>query len=111
VIRNCDPLDGGVAKDRPVVVVISPIEESGKPLIVVACSTQGSPSEHDKVELPNTETEPQTKSGLHQRCWAIPRWHFPVERNRLEKRIGYLTGRKLQAILAAYYQRVLGSQK
>jgi hypothetical protein len=109
LIRNCDPLDGGVAKDRPVIVVRVPTEGSGKPFAVVACSTQGSSSERDKVQLPDTGREPQTKSGLHQRCWAIPRWHFAVDASRLNERIGFIKGAVLRSVVEAYFNRIYHS--
>lgn len=79
---------------------------SGGPVIVVACSTKPRTSDPDAVPLPDQGRIPQTKSGLKKPCWAIPRWHFPVERSRLTEYKGYLTGRVLKQLIAAYLSRV-----
>jgi hypothetical protein len=49
---------------------------------------------------------PQTRSGLNKPGWAIPRWHFPVERARLNEYKGHLTGAVLKQVIAAYLARV-----
>ena len=97
-------------KDRPVVVVDDPISlADGGPVIVVACTTKNRESETDAVKLPDRSTMPQTKSGLSQPCWGVPRWHFPVERDRLSEYKGHLTGNVLKRLLTAYMARTLGS--
>ena len=75
-------------------------------MIVVACSTKDRSSEPDKVKLPDRSTMPQTRSGLPKPCWAIPRWHFPVERERLSEYKGHLTGGVLKAVISAYLAHV-----
>jgi mRNA-degrading endonuclease toxin of MazEF toxin-antitoxin module len=108
-LQDCEPLDDDNEKDRPVVVVDDPASlAAGGPVIVVACSTKDR-NEPDQVKLPDKSTEPQTKSGLKKPSYAIPRWHFPVERERLDEYKGYLTGKVLRAVLAAYVSRSTSS--
>lgn len=110
-LKDCEPLDDDNVKDRPVVVVDDPISlKAGGPVIVVACSTKDRDSDTDGVRLPDLTTMPQTRSGLKKACWAIPRWHFPVERHRLSEYKGHLTGNVLKSVIAAYLARVLPNE-
>ena len=110
-LDDCPPLDDDKDKRRPVIVVEpSPDPESpDEPpaVIVVACSASYGPNEPDGVALPNRSTEPQTTTGLPKPCWAIPRWFFPISRERLLQcqYSGSLGGRKLRAVLVAYLAR------
>ena len=108
----CPPLDDENEKDRPVVVVDDPKSlAAGGPVIVVACSRQfRKATDPDSVQLPDKGRIPQTKSGLKQPCWAVPRWHFPVDRERLKEHKGHLTGSVLKAVVAAYAARVLAAE-
>jgi hypothetical protein len=100
-------LDDDNMKDRPVIVVDDPVTLAcGGPVIIVACSTKPRSSEPDQVKLPDVGSIPQTKSGLNKPSWAVPRWHFPVERDRLIEYKGYLTGRVLKQVISAYLARV-----
>jgi mRNA-degrading endonuclease toxin of MazEF toxin-antitoxin module len=107
-LENCEPLDDENVKDRPVVVVDDPksLAKGGR-VVIVACSTKDRRSEPDKVKLPDRSTIPQTKSGLKHPTWAIPRWHFPVERDRLREYKGHLTGNVLRQVLEAYLARIV----
>ena len=105
-LQDCQPLDDDNEKDHPVVVVDdAKTIAAGGPVIVVVCSTKNRPSDPDGVKLPDTSTEPQTKSGLKKPCWAVPRWHFAVERDRLNEYKGHLTGTVLRRVLTAYDAR------
>lgn len=107
-LYDCPALEDGNVKDRPVIVVDDPRSlERGGPVVVVACSTKARASEPDIIRLPDRGSIPQTKSGLNKPCWAVPRWHFPVERNRLAEYKGHLTGTVLKAVIKAYASRVL----
>ena len=107
-LQNCQPLDDDNEKDHPVVLVDDPKTiAAGGPVIVAVCSTKNRASDPDGIKLPDRSTQPQTKSGLKKPCWAIPRWHFAVERDRLDEYIGYLTGGVLHRVLRAYEARAL----
>jgi len=99
-LDECPPLQGDVAKTRPVVVV-SPTElvEMRPNVIVVACTSSVLPSDKTAVELPSRERTPQTKSGLSRRTWAIPRWLLPVRREFLVDYIGRISGPTLRRVL------------
>jgi mRNA-degrading endonuclease toxin of MazEF toxin-antitoxin module len=105
-LRDCPPLDDDNTKDRPVVVVDDPKSlADGGPVIVVACTTKNRESEEDAVKLSDRSTMPQARSGLAKPCWGIPRWDFPIERERLTEYKGHLTGNVLKRLLIAYTAR------
>jgi mRNA-degrading endonuclease toxin of MazEF toxin-antitoxin module len=107
LVRKCDPLDDDNVKDRPVIVVDDPIcLKGGGPVVVVACSTKIRATDPDAVALPDRGRIPQTKSGLAKPCWAIPRWRFVIERDRLDFYLGHLTGSVLRSVISAYLKRV-----
>ena len=101
-LDDCEPLHGDVAKRRPVVVV-SPDEviAANPDALVVACTSSALPSDATAIELPSRERTPQAKTGLTRRTWAIPAWLVPVEQRLLTDRIGFVSGRTLQRLLAA----------
>ena len=101
-LDGCRPLQGEVAKRRPVIVV-TPTEmaEAMTEVLVVACTTSVLASDKTAIELPNRDQTPQTKTGLSRRTWAIPRWLLPVQRDLLTDYIGYLSGATLRRLLAA----------
>lgn len=106
-LQDCPPLDDDNAKDRPVVVVDDPDTiATGGPIAVVACSTKPRSTDPDAVKLPDRSANPQIKTGLKQPCWAVPRWHFLVEQDRLDERSGYLPSSVLAKVLTAYLARV-----
>jgi mRNA-degrading endonuclease toxin of MazEF toxin-antitoxin module len=106
-LQNCEPLEDDNTKDRPVIVVDDPASlKMDGPVIVIACSTQNRASESGTIRLPDRSSIPQAKSGLKRPTWAVPRWHFPVERERLSEYKGYLTGNVLKAVLAAYLEQL-----
>ncbi len=96
------PLEGENVKRRPVVVVSTPEElrKASKPIVIMAIST--STLDPDRIPLPNTQDNPNTKSGLPHRCWAVPRWYLAIRSERLIDTAGYITGQKLREIVAAY---------
>ena len=69
----------GIESIRAIVVDDPESLKGDGPVIVMACSTKDR-QEADQIPLPNQSDEPQTRSGLKKPCWAIPRWHFPIER-------------------------------
>ncbi len=106
-LDDCPSLDDDNIKQRPVVVIH--VHSSGK-VLVVAVTTKPRPSEHDQVKLPNRRDNPRTTSGLADPCWAVPRWFFPIEPNRLMDCCGYVSGRVLHDILTAVAERQTGSR-
>lgn len=98
ILPECPPLHGDELKDRPV-VVISAYPEDG--IVVVAVSTKVSLSVQDRVRLPDRSTQPQTKSGLWEPCWAVPEWYLVVRVEELGRKIGYIGGVSLRKIVKA----------
>src|SRR6185437_10296123 len=81
-LDNCDPLDGDIEKDRPVIVLSTPqMLRSMNTVVVVACTT------HPRKKDPTTFRVPSksecTETGLPKACWAIPRWYLNVNRYRM----------------------------
>lgn len=103
---DCPPLDDDRSKRRPVIVV-EPNVAPGKLAVVVCCSATAGAREPDSVVLPNLAEQPQTRTGLPRPCAAIPRWYLPIDHATLAKCdfCGYLTGRTLREVLAAYLAR------
>jgi mRNA-degrading endonuclease toxin of MazEF toxin-antitoxin module len=99
-LDDCPPLQGDIAKRRPV-VVISPTKlvETRPDALVVACTSSVLPSDTSAIELPSRERTPQTRTGLNRRTWAIPRWLLPVQRELLVDYIGQVSGPTLRRLL------------
>ena len=75
------------------------------PVTVVACSASVRESERDRIRLPSEADTPNCRTGLPRQCWAVPRWYFPVERNRLTDYRGYLSRQRLKDVILAYLIR------
>lgn len=89
LLKHCPPLHGEEKKDRPV-VVIGPIPNYGK-VLIVAISSSVKASVRDRIALPDRTTDPQSTTGLDQPCWAVPAWYAAVTPKRLGgKKIGQL---------------------
>lgn len=101
-LDDCPPLHGDTAKRRPVVVVSpTPLAGAADPLLVVACTSTALASPA-AIELPNRSKTPQTKSGLDRRTWAIPEWWLALPPDRLGDYCGYITGKPLRSLVAAF---------
>jgi mRNA-degrading endonuclease toxin of MazEF toxin-antitoxin module len=100
-------LEGDVAKRRPVIVLSPPDRlKTDSTILVVATSTSALESEKDRIQLRSLADQPQTKTGLPKPCWAVPRWYLLVERRRLSKPIGYVSGGLLRKIVPAVMRRM-----
>jgi mRNA-degrading endonuclease toxin of MazEF toxin-antitoxin module len=100
-IENCPSPRGDNPKGRPVVIITpDPLIEAGADLLAVACSTSTYGEDPAGVPLPNSQTEPQTKSGLTSPCSAVTDWIVPVARSSCGKRVGYIWGKVLADILS-----------
>jgi len=70
-LDGCPPLEGDIAKRRPVIVISPPDRlKTDAPVLVVATSTSVLESEADRIKLPSLADQPQTKTGLPKSCWA-----------------------------------------
>jgi mRNA-degrading endonuclease toxin of MazEF toxin-antitoxin module len=106
-LDDCPPLEGDFAKRRPVIVVSPPDRVKGEIIVlVVATSTTVLASETDRIALPNLQDEPQTKSRLPKRCWAVPRWYLAVRRETLRDYIGYVPAALQKRIVDAVLKRM-----
>lgn len=106
-LDDCPPLEGNVAKRRPVIVV-SPKDRLRDEILVlvVAVSSTALATESDRIQLPSLADQPQTRTGLSRTCWAVPRWYLVVQRDHLRERVGYVQGALLRRIIAAVAKRM-----
>ena len=106
-LDDCPPLQGDVAKRRPVIVIRPPDEPGGEAVaLVVATSTTVLASEPDRIALPSRQDEPQSKARLPKKCWAVPRWYLAVKRESLRDYIGYIHGNLLRRTIEAVLKRM-----
>lgn len=108
LLENCQPLDGGFPKARPVIVVddAATLKNMESLVVVIPCSTKVMSSEKDRVEMPTRANQPQCRTGLTEFCWAVPRWFMAANRSDLNRYIGHVGGEKLKRIVAAYQVRL-----
>jgi mRNA-degrading endonuclease toxin of MazEF toxin-antitoxin module len=101
---DCPPLDGDDEKRRPVIVVNPNL--GSEFLYVMPTSCTAGPRERDAIPLP-TQQDHQCTTGLPRPCCAIPRWFLKMPHTVFAEcdYCGYLTGRKLQEVLAAFIAR------
>lgn len=107
---DCPPWDGHHEKDRPV-IVLSPaaaLKQAPDPVLVVACSTTVRETETDRIRVPSKSDTPTCRTGLTRPSWAVPRWYLVVDRDRLGKPVGAVTGQLLQRIVLAVETRIFG---
>jgi mRNA-degrading endonuclease toxin of MazEF toxin-antitoxin module len=107
-IENFPPLDGQVAKNRPVLVIGSVDPKNPKaPVLVVGISHTASTPEKDPdmERLPDTQQSPSAKTGMTRPSWALPRWVLPVNRERFGDPCGYVKGELLRRIVKAVADR------
>jgi hypothetical protein len=107
---ECPPIDGGAPKTRPVLLISTRAEiESSRLLRVVVGTTTPEREglrDFDKVEAPSRATNPRAATNLSERTWFLPRWRFPIGRERLNMpSTGYLSGSTLKRVMEAVLLR------
>ncbi len=75
-------------------------------VLVVACTSSVLPSDTEAVELPNTGTTPQARSGLIRRTWAVPSWWLPARREQLTEYAGFIRGDVLRRVVDAAWKHI-----
>lgn len=101
-VNDVPPLDGGLPKRRPVVVLIlndlpPPADASCE--VVVAATTD------DELDLGIDEDAVRIEDDLPVPCWVIPRWVLEVHRMRLREPAGRVSDPLLERLISAVVDR------
>jgi hypothetical protein len=109
-LDDCEPLDGDIEKDRPIIVWESPNALRTANIIkVLACSTHPRSEDKGCILIPSRHVEPET--GLPKQCWAIPRWYLNINRFRLKDLKGNCPETLFVCILKAIHAQIAIDEK
>lgn len=117
-IADFPPLDGGIRRSRPAVVMVpnKELREGEDPILVIGI-TSADCTDEDRLPLPNRQEDGQhVKTGLDVPCCALPRWMVQVSRSKLVEYRGHLMWTLVEALedsmvdrMAAGYYPILQS--
>ena len=102
------PLDSKAVEPHFCIIVdLTPLKKHGVYVVVGITTKASEATDPDMVEMSYGD---RSKTGLTQKCWALPRWNFHTKPEALDYCKGYVSGEKLTVIVNAVYRRLITPQ-
>jgi len=104
-IADCPPLHGSMAAPHAV-IILNPapeLKDAQHPLNVVVVSSSVVNPGTSHIPMPNKQTHDPCSTCFTKPCWAVTEWILQInDRAKLASHCGYIGGRTLRSVLAAY---------